>query len=119
MLSIIKLHKSTTLCFPSVFTTVQLEPKLHTAQLYKQIRSHGKFRSRAKVPETPFPSSYIEKGPIHFSRMWKPFAFTIIVSKTRTKHKLLVLTLLLKKVNAVGYKAIEFSYISKIITTRA
>ena len=75
------LYLGDTVC-KCVFTTVQLRPKLHTAQLYKQIRNHGKFRSRAKVPETPVPSSYIEKGPVRFSRMWRPFAFTIVFSGT-------------------------------------
>lgn len=39
--------------------------------------------NRAKVPETPFPNHYIDKGPVHFSKLLKPFAFTIMVSNRK------------------------------------
>lgn len=67
----------------SVFSSVQLKPKLHTIKVYKQFRSYGRLHNRAKVPETPFPNHYIDKGPVHFSKLLKPFAFTIMVSNRK------------------------------------
>ncbi|XP_043255291.1 presenilins-associated rhomboid-like protein, mitochondrial [Colletes gigas] len=65
-----------------IFTTAQLKPKLHTLEIYKQTRNFRKFTGKTKVSEPSFPNDYIEKGPVHFSNMWKPFAFTIMFSGT-------------------------------------
>lgn len=75
------LYLGDTVC-KCVFSSVQLKPKLHTIKVYKQFRSYGRLHNRAKVPETPFPNHYIDKGPVHFSKLLKPFAFTIMFSGT-------------------------------------
>ncbi|XP_054016732.1 presenilins-associated rhomboid-like protein, mitochondrial [Hylaeus anthracinus] len=65
-----------------VFSTLHRKPKLRTDEIYRQTRNFKKLRGRTRVSEESFAKDYVERGPVHFSKMLKPFAFTVVFSGT-------------------------------------
>ncbi|XP_076246142.1 rhomboid family intramembrane serine protease rho-7 isoform X2 [Calliopsis andreniformis] len=75
------LYLGDTVC-KCVFTSVQFKPKLHMTKAYRQFKRYGRFKVEEQSPKTPFPNNYVEKGPLYFGKLWKPFAFTLMFSGT-------------------------------------
>lgn len=66
--------------FYSVFTFVQLKPKIYVAQTYAQIRNFSKLRDKTRLSK-----NFHKHKNGHVVKIWKPLTFTVMVSKRKAK----------------------------------
>lgn len=53
--------------------------KLHIPNTYKNVRGFRRLKNSFKRPESPFTRLNAENRPVQFSKLLKPFVFTITV----------------------------------------
>ncbi|XP_043500474.1 presenilins-associated rhomboid-like protein, mitochondrial [Polistes fuscatus] len=65
-----------------VFMLPSHTSRLHVPNAYKNARGFKRLKDSSKQPESPFTSLEGENGPVHFSKLLKPFVFTITFTGT-------------------------------------
>lgn len=67
------------LIFGSVLMLPSYTVKLHIPNTYKNVRGFRRSKNSFERPESPFTKLNTENKPLQFSKLLKPFVFTITV----------------------------------------